>query len=326
MSEIKIKKTLLEKIEELKITEEEVREVQKLKIDPRNYQTNPKANAFMGKMGLLGIKYFYDKYCGKESLTDAWSKKLKKAWRQTIKDLDEDKIESVAILGEILAEIKRKNGKTYIFSKTFYEDFSRLDSRKVSPKYLPKNFCGTVILPSALQIRKYSQENVIKEFSFFHQKSNLNIYWLDDKIDVKGFTLTWEDPDKSVYDCFISALKVSEADKAKKDDLYDNLIGKLINLLVYLSTGNPDIRKFKNTIRRKSPTSTKAIRADKDLSETEFELVGYGWKKDPNYLSSSWYCRPYWATRHVGPKGSQQTKLVLVREHVRHRQAGKQKA
>ena len=104
------------------------------------------------------------------------------------------------------------------------------------------------------------------------------------------------------------------------DDGYFHYVSILCNLLAYLNSGSPDIRDYRNEIRYKSPTSSKIVRADKDLSLENINLVGYTWKKDPLYQKESWYQKPHWARRYYGP-GKTLERMVLISDCIKTRKA-----
>ncbi len=80
-------------------------------------------------------------------------------------------------------------------------------------------------------------------------------------------------------------------------DGYQDHIRSMFNCLIYLKSGDPDLREMKNEIRRKSPGSSKILRKDKVLTEHDFTVVGFGFKKSPNYTKEFYYQPPYWARR-----------------------------
>ena len=82
-----------------------------------------------------------------------------------------------------------------------------------------------------------------------------------------------------------------------EEDGYQDHIRSMFNCLIYLKSGDPDLREMKNEIKRKSPGSSKIIRKDKDLTEHDFTVVGFGFKKSPNYTKEFYYQPPYWARR-----------------------------
>lgn len=102
-----------------------------------------------------------------------------------------------------------------------------------------------------------------------------------------------------------------------ESDGYQDHIRSMFNCLIYLKSGDPDLRKMKNEIKRKSPESSKIIRKDKDLSEHDFTVVGFGFKKNPNYSQEFYYQSPYWARRGLAKvwtwcKGSLKKRKDLV--------------
>ncbi len=82
-----------------------------------------------------------------------------------------------------------------------------------------------------------------------------------------------------------------------QEDGYEPHIKSMFNCLLYLKSGDPDLRAMRNEITYRTPTSTKIIRKDKDLSKHEFTVVGFGYKKSPIYSKEFYYQPPHWARR-----------------------------
>jgi hypothetical protein len=78
------------------------------------------------------------------------------------------------------------------------------------------------------------------------------------------------------------------------------------NLLLYIHSGDPDIREYRNQIKYQSNTSKTPVRAHKDLSQETIYLVGYNWKKPiiVNYDASNWEREGHFRWQHYGQNNS----------------------
>jgi hypothetical protein len=92
----------------------------------------------------------------------------------------------------------------------------------------------------------------------------------------------------------------------------------ILTAMVYVLSGQPDLREHRNVIKKQSPTSQTPVKADKSLSPLPIKLVGYNWKKLPSYGTGVWNVRPFLRFQPCGP-GRSEVKLILVREHERRR-------
>lgn len=96
----------------------------------------------------------------------------------------------------------------------------------------------------------------------------------------------------------------------------------IINLLVYIRSGRPDIREFKNHIRYNSVTK-KPHHPFADLTERNIKLVGFSWKKLPQYTTDSWYSRPHFGWRRCGINREDLVYTYIKGSH-KSRKAGKE--
>jgi len=89
-----------------------------------------------------------------------------------------------------------------------------------------------------------------------------------------------------------------------------------MNLLVYLNSGQPDIRSFRNDITCRGGTGSKPVNKDRDLSTLAINLVGYSWKKDRQIHKDAWYVEPFFRWQRYGV-GNSLVKLITVQGHER---------
>lgn len=144
-------------------------------------------------------------------------------------------------------------------------------------------------------------------------------------IGVRGSEMVMESDnpdDLSTYiqACFSSGANLSRAVEWKLAERsgIPPYIMAIFKCLIYLHSGDPDLRDEKNPIKYQSPTSKTPVRAHKEFSELPFSLVGFNWLKTPDYEKESWEVVPH--LRYVSRGESH--RFVLVRGHVRHRRAG----
>lgn len=125
----------------------------------------------------------------------------------------------------------------------------------------------------------------------------LSISWLgrDKSYNFVAFPVV--DPETPVRNLFLNIPHYRGIQSSVVDDGYKSHIKPLINCLAYLKTGDPDLRTFKNTIKYQSSTSATPVKKDKTLSLNNITLVGYGFKKNPQWTKTVYYQPPYYARR-----------------------------
>jgi hypothetical protein len=114
---------------------------------------------------------------------------------------------------------------------------------------------------------------------------------------------------------------IFEASRSVLSDGYTKSMNSLFAALVYVLSGQPDLRFYKNPVRTQSPQSRTPIKADKHLSSAvDIHLVNYSWKKDPVYKKGVWRVRWHKRLQPYGPD-KKLTKLVYIQQHWRERSA-----
>jgi len=88
----------------------------------------------------------------------------------------------------------------------------------------------------------------------------------------------------------------------------------VVNLLVYLNSGQPDIRDFRNTIRYRGQGGLTPVNKDRDLSQLPLKLLGFSWKKENLKLSEGWTVGSHLRWQRCGPKLSE-VRLITVKGH-----------
>jgi hypothetical protein len=104
----------------------------------------------------------------------------------------------------------------------------------------------------------------------------------------------------------------------------DSHIVDLVKSLIYVSSGDPDLRAERNPIQYKDGKSSQPVRKHKDFSEVEFHRVGWNWKKmmerrAAEYSKDSWTVEPFPRYQPYGPRDSPKYKWIIVEGHERRR-------
>lgn len=240
--------------------------------------------------------------------------------------------------------------KIFKISEEFFDIFSKVSLGNIQANALPDDLCGYCQLPKKI---KDQSSDSYTGFYFFsgpgkkftgesvwthllngvdeHLTNNdkvLNFAWLDDSGHINYCTMPFSG-DELLKDVFANTKftvrrPINEAymqvEQKIEDDGFHTHIRIMCNLLIYLNSGNPDIRSFRNEIKYQSPTSKTPVRKDKSLSQMEFTLVGFGFKKNPLYNKEFFVQPPYWAHRLHGP-GRTLKKYMLVKGSLKRRNA-----
>jgi len=236
---------------------------------------------------------------------------------------------------------KKDDRKIYVIQKDFFSRFKKIDMRELRFQHLPQNMTGYVELPETIkdedgmningfffyigdidkaanpvwhpkQQKPYIISNKVIGFSYFSDTFKENAF---------SWTHVPEDLSIRVVDSHKDVkVIVSGLDGIKEDvtSTYPEHLAIMYNLLAYLNTGDPDIRNFKNNLRYQSSTSTKPIKADKHLSNSNIIQVGFSFKKENLSHVDEWYSMPYMRWQKCGA-GLMDIKLVYVKGSIKHR-------
>jgi len=238
-------------------------------------------------------------------------------------------------------------GKKEIFniSPDFFDMFQKITLKDMLSDALPKDMCGYCSLPTWIDDGYGDRFNGFYFFSgpgkkfmggnrwahLMHGKVNedirvdddmtniLSFSWVDSGHNINFSTMPWNPEDllKDVFAKteFVHKERLSDVKvKGRREELEDGFADHLrlmCNLLVYLNSGKPDLRPFRNQIKYQSPTSKTPVRADKVLSQSDITLVGFGYKKSPIYEKEFWIQPPYWAHRYYGPARTEKRYMLI---------------
>lgn len=243
---------------------------------------------------------------------------------------------------------ERHQGTDYVVDKDFFRCFKQISLDKVQFKHLPRDQYGYIELPEKLIDEdgdgiKGFFFSICKVTEWYNSDKNQSAEILaKHKYDFDGaeycFSLAWffengavgfathpiADDEIYIKD-FLKTSMFTHSDVTRdiKDEVsyvdgFNPACAVMINLLAYLNSGDPDLRQYRNPIKYRSPTSTKPVRKDQELTQKDLTLLGFNWKKSALYTKESWYVPPYWANRRYGP-GRELEKLVLVAGSNRNR-------
>lgn len=239
--------------------------------------------------------------------------------------------------------------KLFRISDDFFDIFSKVLLGNIQANALPDDLCGYCILPKKIEDQsgdsydgfyffsgpgeKYlgakdwtKMMNGLSEREIQNVTKVLNFAWLDNKGHLNYCTMPFNG-DEILKDVFVNTKfvirrpvsdEMMEIHQEVQDDGFLPHIRVMCNLLIYLNSGNPDLRQYRNEIKYQSPTSQTPVKKDKVLSQSEFTLVGFGFKKNPLYSKEFFVQPPYWAHRLCGP-GRTQKKYMLVKGSLKKR-------
>jgi hypothetical protein len=246
------------------------------------------------------------------------------------------------------AHWKINGKKLFKISEDFFSVFKSVSLGGIQTDALPKNVCGYCELPSVL---KDDQGDTINGFYFFvgrgyeylghesHENWRKNmkgmdanegdnvlaLAWRCNNSDFFGYATQTFHGHESLKDIFKNSvyterhkLGAGQYKQSVVDDGFKEHIRVMCNLLIYLNSGNPDLRSYRNTITYQSPTSQTPVRKDKALSQSEITIVGFGYKKNPIYTKEYYVQPPYWAHRWIG-EGRTEKKYMLVKGSLKKR-------
>lgn len=208
-----------------------------------------------------------------------------------------------------------ERGHIYLVSKDFFDVFKETGLANVQFKHLPQDQAGYVELPYPIID---SDGDTLSGFYFANRLHpgyrRLTVGWENDCGACGAFHFAVEDNESGMD--LIMEEKFNASGKEvhftmpgfgprEEKSSYKPHMAVMINLLVYLASGQPDLRQFRNEIRTRTPTSTKPVRADSELSRSDITLVGFGYKKEAVRECEGWYSKPHMAWRRCGPNFSQ---------------------
>lgn len=98
----------------------------------------------------------------------------------------------------------------------------------------------------------------------------------------------------------------------------------MLKSLIYVASGDPDLRSERNRIPYKH-NSKQPVRAYREYSTQEYQLVGWNWMKklqERRYTKEGWLVEPFARYQPYGPRDNPSYKWIIVEGHERHRRKG----
>ena len=236
----------------------------------------------------------------------------------------------------------------YSIAKDFFDDFKDVSLENALFSHLPQECCGVVKLPYPLV--SVEDDYCFDEFLFFSGSRpayygdladltttsemptyrQLSIAWKDRSPARTGFSffsLAETTPNMTLEDAWRESWKPENNTnninyRVGRGQKIASIKAIMINLLVYINSGRPDIRSHRNEIRYNSVT--KEPRSNyKQLTEHDVKLVGYTWKKMPHYHADLWFSKPHFGWRRCGKNWSELT-YTYIRGCLKTRKAGRE--
>lgn len=254
--------------------------------------------------------------------------------------------ESTNCLMSNLMLCKALGYKRYVFAKEFFHVLQSVNVDNVTWDMISKEFSAAIRFPvpildfegdsiAEIVVCMTSQE---KRLSIAHHgvidsnnrgRNVLAISWTTEKGAVghiiqntpidesEKISKSWN-KDITIFGQGIAAVNATIEARKNAKDFNQEFEATVLRCLIYIFSGEPDLREFKNDIRYQSPTSRTPVKAHKDLAEGVIYRVGFNWLKEANYTVNEWGVKPHLRYQPYGP-GRAQYKLILVREHTRQR-------
>ena len=208
------------------------------------------------------------------------------------------------------------NLSNYVVAEKFYSEFKHLSLDGLRFTDLPDDFIGYIDLKDN-EIEGASKFFIwIGSYEEYPVETDIQ-HSLEDHTDI---CINIGGLGKNT--CFATKFIIPETPLTIKE-LFDaentgsGPLIELVKLMIYIETGQPDIREFKNEIRYRGQ-GKKPVKKDRDLATGTINLVGFGWKKPVIYGLDSWPVKGFFRSQRHGP-GNSLLKIIYIDEQVRSR-------
>jgi hypothetical protein len=250
--------------------------------------------------------------------------------------------------------LSRKNPNNFVIQKDFFSKFTNIKIKNVKISHLPKAISGYIKLPIPIvddDGSKYPHAYVFcgKDRDFFPEwvSDTLAKQWRsgtnNDRSDflleialladppfgtnlvtegeIRSFGMRFPKDENILIDEFLAetpdtVITLPFLPQAQRIQEYPTYLRIVLNLLLYINSGAPDIRDFRNTAKYPGQ-KRKPLRHSDTLSTLDcIKLIGYDWKKDvvKNYSAASWDVDGHFRWQKCGPELSQ-VKLIWIDPH-----------
>jgi hypothetical protein len=231
------------------------------------------------------------------------------------------------------------NVPAFIFNADFFRLLQRVDISEITWGDLPDRFLGVIRFPypvededgdlvseimiGILPTSEYTALCGVRAVASANDGDRVVLAaWLthDEKIGMfQQFSMAdsslkvvdyWENSVESL-DQLLEKMSGKRIDGSSKGvaSLLSNIA---LRCLIYITSGTPDLREFRNELRYQSLKTKRLVKSHQSLSEVLIYRVGWGWLKAADYTAEAWDVRPFYRRTPSG-------KRVLVSPHVRHR-------
>ncbi len=209
----------------------------------------------------------------------------------------------------------------YSISEDFYSEFKKLSLDQLKFSDLPEKFIGFV---------DFKNHNIEGCSKFFIWLGSLSDYPVDYKIhhELDNHTDTCINIGGIGEERFIASnfilpktdisIKEFMDKESKADTPLSEAFLEICKIIIYIISGQPDIRDYQNSIRFRG-SGQKPVNKDRDLHRGNIKLVGFGWKKPKIYGLDSWPVKGHFRPQRFGPNNSQ-LKIIYISDQVRKRQ------
>lgn len=244
---------------------------------------------------------------------------------------------SLAIMSPFFEKISQ--AKSYVIQKDFFDMFRKVELGDLQMNHLPDDTCGFMSLPrpiTDLQGNEFDgfffysgpSEKIFERTGFiiegpkyaFGDKCVAFSYVSKGNLQV-SYVIRQKPLDEKmrIADTFHGTTNILDGNQHTPIEGYPEHARIMFNLLAYLKSGTPDIRAFKNKINYLNKAKGKVSPKDSNLSRIDLVVVGWNFKKSPEYHKGQWSVENHIRKQRIGP-GRTEFKLILINEQVRTRQ------
>lgn len=244
-----------------------------------------------------------------------------------------------------------EKSKSFLLGTDFFSDFRNVKLSKLAFHHLPEAFSGFIALPEPLTdlegnsfrgffavvaplslleglvsgvsnaiFGKYPYDDLAALFSYIDERTGVTGYLVRPFPKDRSMLISESLEGSHIHSAFkTDELGLSVDEDGGVIEGYPEYQRILFNSLVYVASGQPDIRLVRQTPRLRGGPGSKIVNKDKDLSSHDVFLVNHGWLKKPLYVVGKWSVSLH--EREITPRDGGPPRLVFVKAHERHRRA-----
>jgi hypothetical protein len=244
----------------------------------------------------------------------------------------------LSMLGQFLTD---ESVTPFVFQKDFFKILMKTKIMDFTWNLLPEEFLGVLRFPSpildqegdpisdvavAIMPRDKAEQARGARYSDITDGIGSKVFWcwFEYNNDHLGFfdQLIPDDGQLKITDTwsrrFYDSRSVHTTPTIRTDDIEKERphLFEILKAIVYINSGDPDLREFRNKIRFQSKDSKTPVKDHKPYSLVDYQVVGYNWMKDREHNVDSWGVEPFLRRQRIGP-GRTGWKYVMVKEHTR---------